>query len=354
MANIVVLGAGVMGSAFTMPLADNGHHVNLVGTHLDTDIIEEIHETHVHPRLGSQLRAAVTPYTYDRLGEALQGVELVVIGVNSLGIDWAGTMLRDTLPAGTPLLFLTKGLAGEGDQLELLPHRLRRHLTPAQQRSTPLLAVGGPSIAGELAEMRDTCVVVTGDNATLTNKLAGMLRTRYYHVWPSTDMVGVETCVALKNLYALAVGCVGGLLAKAGKAGNEAVMHNLAAAIFAQGLWETAYMVDFMGGQRRSVFTLPGAGDLYVTSMGGRNSRMGSYLGQGMPYSVAKRDFMADVTIEGAQLAQAIGPTVEALLAQSRLDPAALPLMTTMINIVTHDAPVEFPWDAFFAGDLAL
>jgi glycerol-3-phosphate dehydrogenase (NAD(P)+) len=81
---------------------------------------------------------------------------------------------------------------------------------------------------------------------------------------------------------------------------------------------------------------------------------MGSYLGQGMPYSVAKRDFMADVTIEGAQLAQAIGPTIEALLAQSRLDPAALPLMTTMINIVTHDAPVEFPWDAFFAGDLAL
>ena len=88
-----------------------------------------------------------------------------------------------------------------------------------------------------------------------------------------------------------------------------------------------------MGGEPRGVFTLPGAGDLYVTSMGGRNSRMGSYLGQGMPYSVAKRDFMADVTIEGAQLAQAIGPTVEALLAQSRLDPAALPLMTTMINI---------------------
>jgi len=24
--------------------------------------------------------------------------------------------------------------------------------------------------------------------------------------------------------------------------------------------------------------------------------------------------------------------------------------MTTMINIVCHDAPVEFPWDAFFAG----
>jgi glycerol-3-phosphate dehydrogenase (NAD(P)+) len=151
------------------------------------------------------------------------------------------------------------------------------------------------------------------------NKLAGMLRTRYYHVWPSMDMVGVETCVALKNLYALAVGCVGGLLAKRGQGRNDAVMHNLAAAIFAQGLWETAYLVDFMGGERRSVFTLPGAGDLYVTSMGGRNSRMGAVPGPGMPYSVAKRDFMADDTIEGAQLAQAIGPTIEALLARASL-----------------------------------
>ncbi|HQY92703.1 MAG TPA: glycerol-3-phosphate dehydrogenase, partial [Caldilinea sp.] len=126
----------------------------------------------------------------------------------------------------------------------------------------------------------------------------------------------------------------------------------LAAAIFAQGLWETSYMVDYMGGQRRSVFTLPGAGDLYVTSMGGRNSRMGWHLGQGAPYSAAKRDFMPDDTIEGAQLAQAIGPTVEALLAQGKLDPAALPLMRKMIDIVTHDAPVEFPWDAFFAGQV--
>lgn len=350
MSNIVVLGAGVMGSAFTMPLADNGHRVNLVGTHLDADIIEEIHETRVHPRLKSRLRDNVTPYTYDRLGEVIQDADLVVVGVNSLGIDWAGEMLRPKLLEGTPLLFLTKGLAGEGDRLDLLPHRLRGHLTPAQQAHTPLLAVGGPSIAGELAEERDTCVVVTGDNAALLERVASMLRTRYYHVWPSTDMVGVETCVAMKNLYALAVGCVGGLLAKAGKAGNAAVMHNLAAAIFAQGLWETAYMVDYMGGKRRSVFSLPGAGDLYVTSMGGRNSRMGWHLGQGAPYSVAKRDFMPDDTVEGAQLAQAIGPTVEALVAHGKLDADSLPLMTTMIDIVCHDAPVEFPWDAFFAG----
>lgn len=350
MANIVVLGAGVMGTAFTMPLADNGNRINLVGTHLDGDIIEEIHENRVHPRLKSRVRDAVTPFTWDRLGEALQGVDAVVIGVNSLGIDWAGDALAPVLPEGVPLIFLTKGLAGRDGNLQLLPHALRERLTPAQRKANPLFAIGGPSIAGELAANRHTCVVVTGEDPSRLDELAALLRTPYYHVWPNPDMVGVELCVALKNIYALAVGCVGGLLARDGVADNGAVMFNLQAGVFAQGLWETAYVVENAGGRRESVFTLPAAGDLYVTSMGGRNARMGRYLGSGTTFSVAKATYMADETIEGAQLAMAIGSTVEEQVANGRLDASRIPLLLTMIDIVCHDAPVEFPWDSFFAA----
>ena len=352
MANIVVLGAGVMGSAFTTPLAENGHSVRLVGTHLDGDIIEEIHETRIHPRLRSRLNDNVRPFTYDRLGEALEGADLVVLGVNSLGIDWAAQMLGLLLPANFPLLFLTKGLSGDGDALQTLPHRLRAGLPAERQRDVRLNAVGGPSIAGELSEHRHTCVVVTGSDAALIERLAGYLRTPYYHAWTSTDLIGVETCVAMKNVYALAVGLVGGMLEKDGIAPNDAVMFNVAAGLFAQGLWEIAYMVDIMGGDRRSVYSLPGAGDLYVTSMGGRNARMGRYLALGTPFSEAKRTYMPDDTIEGAQLSQAIGPTVEAMIAAGKLDGDALPLLRTMIDIVCHDAPVDIPWDNFFAGPL--
>jgi glycerol-3-phosphate dehydrogenase (NAD(P)+) len=217
-----------------------------------------------------------------------------------------------------------------------------------------LSAIGGPSIAGELAAQRHTCVVVTGDHPDELERLAGLLRTPYYHVWPNPDFIGVEACVAMKNIYALAVGLVGGFLEQEGAAENGSVMHNLAAGIFAQGLWETAYMVEQMGGQRRSVFTLPGAGDLYVTSMGGRNGRMGRLLGLGIPFSQAKAEQMPDDTIEGAQLAQSVGPAVERMVAAGELDGAAIPLMRRMIEIVCHDAPAEIPWDDFFAGASSL
>jgi glycerol-3-phosphate dehydrogenase (NAD(P)+) len=349
MSKIVILGAGLMGTAFSIPLADNGHSVHLVGTHLDGDIIEELHESRVHPKLRTRVADTLQPYTYDRLAEAMRDAELVVLGVNSRGVDWAAHMLGPLLPPQVPLLMLTKGLAGDGGRLRLLPDVLRAGLPTPARAQVSIAAVGGPSIAGELAARRHTCVVLTGPDQAMLDRLAGWLRTPYYHIWTSTDMVGVEVSVALKNVYALSVGLVGGLLEKEGTAENGAVMHNLSAAIFAQGLWEIAYLVETMGGQPRSVFTLPGAGDQYVTSQGGRNGRMGRWLGLGTPYSQAKARYMPEDTIEGAELAQAVGPTLEAMVAQGSLDGGALPLLRAMIDIVCHDAPVNIPWDEFFA-----
>lgn len=349
MAKVVILGAGLMGTAISVPLADNGHRVHLVGTHLDGDIIEEIHETRLHPRLRTRVADSVTPYTCDRLGEALQDADLVVLGVNSRGIRWAAEKLGPLLPPEVPVLAVTKGLDGDGERLRILPDVFRAGLPAEYRERVPLAAIGGPSIAGELAARRHTCVVFTGRDQSLLDQLAALLRTPYYHIWTSTDVIGVEVAVALKNVYALAVGLVGGFLEKEGQADNGAVMHNLAAAIFAQGLAEIAYMVKYMGGQPRSVYTLPGAGDQYVTSMGGRNGRMGRLLGLGLPYSQAKARYMPEDTIEGAELAMAIGPTVEALIERGELDGAALPLLRTMIRIVCRDAPAEIPWDEFFA-----
>lgn len=355
MAKIVVLGAGVMGSAFTMPLADNGHRVSLVGTHLDSDIIEEIHETRVHPGLRTQLPDNVTPYPISAIESEIRDADLVVLGVNSHGVDWATQVLSPITPNGAPIVMVTKGLhakrpAGDkGHSLSILPDALRNSFAAHGRTHLNINAIGGPSIAGELAARRHTCVQVTGTNQATLNWLATLLRTPYYHVWTNTDVIGVEVCVAMKNLYALAVGLVIGMLEKERRHDNGAQMHNLAAALFAQGLSETAYLVEKMGGHSRSVYGLPGAGDLYVTCQGGRNSRMGRLLGLGMRYAEAKARFMPNDSVEGAMLAVATGPTVEAMVLEGTLDAARIPLFLTMINIVCHDAPAEIPWERFFA-----
>ncbi len=349
MVKILILGAGVMGTALSVPFTDNGHMVNLVGTHLDGDIIAKLQAGYPHPRLGVQVGETVKAYTYDQLSEAILGVDLAVIGVNSHGIKWAAQALSPVLSADIPILAVTKGLAGDGEKLSILPDVIRTNLPNAIRDRIQIAAIGGPSIAQELAACRHTCVMFTSTNQNLLEQLADLARTPYYHIWTSTDILGIEVCVALKNVYALAVGLVIGFLEKANKAVNDAEMHNLAAAIFAQGMWETAYLVDKMGGKPESVYSLPGSGDLYVTCQGGRNSRMGRLLGLGIPYSQAKAEHMPNDTVEGASLALAIGETVENMIHKGDLDDITLPLLRTMIDIVCHDAPAIIPWNRFFA-----
>lgn len=88
MATIVILGAGVMGSAFTVPLADNGHEVSLVGTHLDRDLIASVRRENIHPRLRAHLPESVVSYTHETMGAAIKGADLVVLGVSSAGVNW--------------------------------------------------------------------------------------------------------------------------------------------------------------------------------------------------------------------------------------------------------------------------
>ena len=95
-------------------------------------------------------------------------------------------------------------------------------------------------------------------------------------------------------------------------------------------------------GKKETVIGLAGVGDLYVSDKGGRNSKMGQYLGQGMTFREAKRTKMANDTIEGADLALEIGSKVK-----SDFDIKTLPLMTSIIDTICNEKPLTVKWNYF-------
>ncbi len=349
MAVITVVGAGVMGTALTYPAADNGHEVRLVGTHLDEEIIHRCRTERFHPRLKRTLADGVQPYDYTQIPQAVQGADVVVLGVNSRGVHWAAEAVGPHLQPGQIVLMVTKGLeSSTAGTLQLLPDVFADRLPPAIRGQVDFAAIGGPSIAGELAGRRDTSVIFVSRNEAIPPRLRALFETPYYHIWTSTDMVGVEVCVALKNPYALAVGLVAGMLEKQGGTDTAgAAMHNIAAALFAQSLAEMAYLVRVMGGGADTVFSLPGAGDLYVTTQGGRNSRMGRLLGLGLPYSEAVEE-MPGETVEGVDAVVAMMPAVQQMEAAGKLDAKALPLLHALHEIVTRNQAATFDFNRFF------
>ena len=122
MTTVSVLGSGVMATALSFPLADNGHDVRLVGTHLDRDIIDSIKKVGVHPGLDRKVPETVRAYQLEEAREAFEGAEVALSGVNSFGVRWAGEQLASLLKPGMMVLSIAKGMEAveNGDRARLV------------------------------------------------------------------------------------------------------------------------------------------------------------------------------------------------------------------------------------------
>ena len=347
MAVITIVGAGMMGSALSWPLSDNGHSVRLVGTPLDAEIIASIQSARIHPKLQRSMPEPVSAYSVDELATALDGAEIVVSGVSSFGVNWFADTVGPLLRPDIPVIAVTKGLEDQPDgSLMILPDVTRRRLPTAIREKISLNAIGGPCTSHELAARRQTGVVFCGKDPAVLAQLKSTFATSYYHIWPSSDMIGVEVCAAMKNAYALGVGLAVGMMEQAGPDGL-AEMYNPQAALFAQGCTEIRQMLTICGGDPFNATWLPGPGDLYVTIFGGRTVRLGKLLGQGHSFAEA-RQMLAGVTLESVEITNRVARALPRLAERGRARLEDFPLIRHIDQILNHGAPVNIPWDAFF------
>ena len=349
MSKIAIIGAGMMGTAAAYPLSDNGHDIRLVGTHLDDAIIQSCLENGYHPRLHRNIPPGVRPYYIHQLEEALDGVEIIVSGVNSHGVHWAGRTLAPHVKPGQIIIAVTKGLeASENGQLLLLTDVLANELPQPVREQVSVAAIGGPCIAGELAGRRQTVVIFGSDKPECLDILADAFRTPYYHIWKTRDIAGLEVCVALKNAYTLGVGYAAGVLEKSGGPDPAgARMYNLEAAAFAQGCMEMEHLSRLMGGTSAFGYGPPGAGDYFVTVQGGRSMQLARLLGSGLSYLEA-RQIMAGETLEAAAIVQQMGKAIPAMTERGLIRSADFPLMRFLIRLIVDNEHPDMPLDTFY------
>ena len=81
------------------------------------------------------------------------------------------------------------------------------------------------------------------------------------------------------------------------------------------------------GGSHSSVFGIAGVGDLYVSILGGRNSKLGSYLGENLNYKNILKNKMKNTTVEGADLVISHGK-----LLIKKIGRKNLPLLNSLCN----------------------
>tara|TARA_Y100000816_G_C26072982_1_gene564591 strand:+ start:270 stop:1316 length:1047 start_codon:yes stop_codon:yes gene_type:complete len=347
MSKIIIIGAGAMGSAFAFPCLDNNHDVSIVGTHLENDFIENLKsKENFHPGLNIKIDNNINIYKFELLKKLLNPeIDLIVLGISSKGIEWVSEQLsiiykNKKIPN---LLMLTKGLSIYNNNYELLVDKLKRLLKEKGISKINISAVGGPCLAAGLANKVHSSVVVANHDIRTAKKIANMLNTSYYHTSFSNDINGVEVSAAIKNIFSMAVGAAKGLCSKdISNEVREKNYLNTSSALIKQSIHEMEIFVEHLKGKKDTVKGLAGLGDLYVSSGGGRNAKMGFYIGEGLTFSEAKKTKMEKVTIEGADLAKEIGKKV-----MKDFDKKKLPLMIAMINAIIEDKKLVLNWEDF-------
>jgi glycerol-3-phosphate dehydrogenase (NAD(P)+) len=203
--------------------------------------------------------------------EACRGKDMIVTVTPSHVTRLVMKQAVPYLPEHTPIVSATKGI--ENDTL-MTVNEVLEDVLPL--RFHPYLAfLSGPSFAREVAQHHPTAVAVASFSEKLAIQVQRNFNHRWFRVYRSNDVVGMEIGGSLKNVIAIAAGISDGM----------GFGHNSRAGLITRGLAEMSRMAVARGANPLTLAGLAGMGDLVLTCTGelSRNRAVGIQLGQGKP-----------------------------------------------------------------------
>ena len=313
-APIAVLGAGSWGTALAIQFARAGHGVRLWSRDAASLLRmgrERRNERYL-PQAAFPGLLAVEP----DLARCLQGARDAIIVVPSHAFR---EVLRDVARlagSGTGIAWATKGFELATG---LLPHQVARELLGAH----PNIAVlSGPTFAKEVGAGLPTAMTIASPDETFAHRLAEDLSSEKFRAYTSTDIVGVETGGAVKNVLAVGAGLADGL----GFGANTRI------ALITRGLAEMMRLGVALGARSETFMGLAGLGDLVLTCTDdqSRNRRFGLLLAGGATPDAALRQI--GQVVEGY-------PAARAVLAVAQREGVSMPIVEGIHKTLYEGVP---------------
>jgi len=325
MIKVGVLGAGTWGTALTIQLAKNGHEVTLWSA-----VAKEIDALSSDRKNIPNLPGAEMPeevkLTTD-LDEAVREKDLLVFAVASPFVRSVAAKLKDKIREGQIIVNVGKGI--EEATLMTLTEVIGDELPQAR-----VAVLSGPSHAEEVSRNIPTAIVVGSEDQKDAAFIQKAFMNDFFRIYTSNDVIGIELGGSLKNVIALAAGCVDGL----------GYGDNTKAALMTRGIAEICRLGVKMGGQPETFLGLSGVGDLIVTctSTHSRNHNAGYLIGQGMTTKEAMDEVKQ--VVEGVFCAKAAKKLAEKYGVE-------MPIVDEVNKVLFEDKPAKESLVALFTRD---
>ncbi len=315
MANISIVGTGSFGTSLAILLNDNKHNVKMYGKTKAT--VDEINNKHTNEKylknivLDEKIKATTS------LKEVLDFADYIVLAVPTKAVRNVSKEINNLLNQPKVFINVSKGL--EPKTYKRVSEIVLSEIDSKYFRG--FVALTGPSHAEEVAIKMLTVVLSVSTDHEIAVEVQELFNNqKYFRVYTSGDIVGAEVCGAIKNVIAVASGCIDGL----------GYGDNTKAALISRGLYEMKKIVNIFGGDIKTVNGLSGIGDLIVTanSHHSRNWNVGYRLGKG--------EKIEDILSSMQMVAEGV-KTCEAVVSLAEDKKVELPISQAVYDVIFND-----------------
>jgi glycerol-3-phosphate dehydrogenase (NAD(P)+) len=261
--NILVLGAGIFGTAIANELSVNKDN-NVILFSRNQDKVDEINKFHTNKscfpnkHLTNSLLASSD-------NKDIKNADVIFIALPSSVIIENLDSLRSFFCENVLIVNLSKGLFSDGITIV---DSIKKTLN-----TDNVVALKGPSFAVEVMEHADTLLTLGYTTHEQYEIIKLIVKDTALHIDRTTDIRGVEVLSVLKNIYALVLGVIDAKY----NSPNTRFM------ILTKAFSEIRILLRSLGGSEDTLFLACGFGDLCLTSLNdlSRNRTLGLLIGKG-------------------------------------------------------------------------
>lgn len=307
MANVTIIGAGHWGIALASVVAANGYNVLVYAR--KEEAAKAINNGYSNYFKNIKLNKNIKATSI--IDEAVSFSNIIVVAIPVATIySFMNSIIQNNRQK--IYLFTSKGLYN-GRSISSLFYEENENLK--------LAVLSGPSFASEVMDDKNTAVVIASDKTNIARQLQIIFNNAHFRVYTTDDIIGVEYCGAIKNVFAIICGMIDGANMGA----------NTKNAIITRGLNEIRRVISFVGGNPKTLYGLAGIGDIMLTcnSLESRNYSYGFHYTKD-----ASLSYNQNGTIEGLN-------TINEIYKIAKVNNLEMPIIESLYNILFNNSTID-------------
>lgn len=314
--NITILGTGAFGLALSSMFLENGCNIKMWTKFEDEK--QMLEEERCNKKVLPDYIVSDKIVFSTNLENAVKDAHVIVIAIPVKFVTTTIIELKKYYKQSQHICIASKGI--EQDNFLFISNIIKKHIY-----TNKICVISGGTFAVDMVKKVPIGLSLASKNKSTINIMKKTLQNDYLKLIPTSDILGVEMCGAIKNVIAIASGIIDGI----------SFPESTKCMFITKSMNEIMSLIYNMGGNKKTILAYAGIGDLLLTcnSIKSRNYTFGRLIGERTDKKIID-DYKNNITIEGLY-------TLKSIYDLINYRKIKVPIIDIMYNIIYNNKDIS-------------